>query len=445
MKKFNEVELEPPKFYRTEGEVVRRFTRLSTLNFSVDANFYPLGSCTMKYNPKICDFISTLPGLRELHPMRIGEDSAQARTLRRILSELNEMLSDLCGFSSFSLSPAAGAHGELSGCLIIRKYHADRNDSIRNEMLIPDSAHGTNPASAAIAGFKVVTIKSGPTGCVDIDDLKRHLSNRTAGMMMTNPNTLGLFEERVLEICELVHSAGGLMYYDGANLNAIVGVSSPGAMGFDVGHIDLHKTFAVPHGGGGPGAGPIGVRKGLEDLLPGPIFSGGKMISPSRSIGKVIGFNGNVGALVRAWAFIKTLGSEGVERASRDAVIAANYVRVSLKDIYPSFVSERFCAHEVLLSAEKLKREKGINALMVAKALIQMGFHPPTIYFPMLVHEALLIEPTETENLETLDEFISAMRRIAELSLEKISKFPNNTIIRHPDEARAARNPVLKG
>ncbi len=441
----NAVRLSPPESYRTEGEVVRRFTRLSKLNFSVDGEFYPLGSCTMKHNPRICDVVAGLPGLRDLHPAEVAGSSPAARSLRSALSTLSERLSSLCGLAAFSLVPAAGAQGELAGTLVIRACHESRGDAERCEMLIPDSAHGTNPATAACAGYRVVTVKSGADGCVDLEDLRGKIGPKTAGMMMTNPNTLGLFEARVAEICALVHGAGGLMYYDGANLNAIVGISSPGAMGFDVCHVNLHKTFAVPHGGGGPGAGPVGVRAGLEDFLPGPVFEGGAVKMPSRSIGRLLAFGGNVGALMRAWAYIEAMGRDGLERAARDAVIAANYIRVALKDLYPSIVSDRPCAHECCLSAEKLKKEKGITAIHVAKALIERGIHPPTVYFPLLVHEALLIEPTETESKEALDLFIAAMREIAGMSAEELSKLPTRTPVRRPDETRAARQPELRG
>lgn len=412
------------------------------MNFSVDAEFYPLGSCTMKYNPKICDAAAALAGLRDLHPAVLGEDIPQANCLREKLAELERLLSNLCGMEAFALSPAAGAHGEFAGCLVIEKYHRDRGDSARREMLIPDSAHGTNPASARIAGFDVVSIKTGSDGCVDLEDLARRAGPKTAGMMMTNPNTLGLFENRVSEITSLVHKAGGLMYYDGANLNAIVGVSSPGAMGFDLCHVNLHKTFAVPHGGGGPGAGPLGVGKNLVDYLPGPIHSG---FVPSRSIGRVMAFGGNIGALLRAHTYIVSMGLSGLRAAARDAVISANYIRTALKDLYPTAYSDHLCAHETLLSAAKLKKEKGVTAHLVAKALIERRIHPPTVYFPLLVPEALLIEPTETESKETIDGFITAMREIAAMDREALEKLPTWTPVRRPDEATAARNPVLRG
>ncbi len=429
--------------YRTEGDVVRRFTRLSRLNFSVDAEFYPLGSCTMKYNPKICDAAAALPGLRGLHPAQLDGKLPQAVKLREILSELSAQLSGLCGLEAFSLVPAAGAHGEFAGCLIMRRYHVDRGDEGRIQMLIPDAAHGTNPASAAMVGFEAVTVKTGPDGAVDLDDLRAKIGPRTAGMMMTNPSTLGVFEPRIREITDLVHDAGGLMYYDGANLNAIVGVSSPGAMGFDVCHVNLHKTFAVPHGGGGPGAGPVGVTAALADYLPGPIYRDGSSLMPSKSIGRMLAWGGNIAALVRAHTYIRAMGLKGLRRAAKDAVIAANYIRAALKDLYPSPYSELPCAHECLLSAEKLKKEKGITALTVAKALIEYRIHPPTIYFPLLVPEALLIEPTETESKETLDHFIGVMREIAGRSAEDLAKLPTWTPVRRCDEALAARQPIL--
>jgi len=411
------------------------------MNFSVDGEFYPLGSCTMKYNPKICDAVSALPGLCNLHPARLEDGSSQSECVKRVLAELEEWLCQLCGMDGFALSPAAGAHGEFAGCLIIRKYHHANGETGRSEMLIPDSAHGTNPASAKAAGFDVITVKTGSDGCVDIDDLRAKAGSRTAGMMTTNPNTLGLFERRVEDITKTVHSAGGLMYYDGANLNAIVGIASPGAMGFDLCHVNLHKTFAVPHGGGGPGAGPVGVSKKLIDFLPGTLYS---RPQPAKSIGRVMAFGGNIGALVRAHTYIASMGLSGLQRAARDAVISANYIRTSLKDLYPSPVSEIPCAHETLLSSARLKKERGITAMLVAKGLIEKGIHPPTVYFPLLVPEALLIEPTETESRETIDGFIRAMREIAAMDGESLGRLPTNTSVRRPDEALAARSPVLK-
>ncbi|RMH58943.1 MAG: aminomethyl-transferring glycine dehydrogenase subunit GcvPB [Candidatus Hydrogenedentota bacterium] len=432
--------------YRTELEVVRRFVRLSRMNFSVDGEFYPLGSCTMKYNPKICDTIASLPGLRDLHPFLLESSEAEeAAFLRGVLSDLSRMLGLLTGMKAFALSPAAGAHGELTGCLLIRRYHEENGEGHRNEMLIPDSAHGTNPASAVLAGFKVVSVKTAPDGCVDIEDLRGKIRSSTAGMMMTNPNTLGLFEARVEEIARLVHGVGGLMYYDGANLNALVGWGRIADMGFDLCHLNLHKTFAVPHGGGGPGAGPVGAAKHLAELLPGPLFEGDEARFPERSIGRVIAYGGNIGALVRAYVYLRLMGLEGLRRAARDAVLAANYLRVELKEDYPSPYSEYPCAHECLLSAARLKKERGLTALDVAKGLIEHHMHPPTIYFPLLVSEALLIEPTESECLETLDDFVRVMKKIARSSPEEARTWPTWTPVSHPDEARAARRPVIHG
>jgi len=435
----------PRPDYRTELDVIRRFTRLSRLNFSVDGEFYPLGSCTMKHNPRLCDLAANLPGLRDLHPADLDGDSPQAGTLRAILTELTDRLVDLCGLAGFSLAPAAGAHGELAGCLIMRRHHRERRDEARSEILIPDSAHGTNPATAAMAGFKAVTVRSKPDGRIDLDDLRAKAGSRTVGIMMTNPNTLGLFETQIAEAVEIVHEAGGLAYYDGANLNAIVGVSSPGAMGFDICHVNLHKTFAVPHGGGGPGAGPVGVGPDLVDLLPEPVFRAGRIARPEHSIGRMLAHGGNIAALVRAWVYLELMGFEGLRRAAADAVLAANYVRVALKDLYPSSVSEMPCAHECLLSAAKLRQEKGITALHVAKALIERRIHPPTVYFPLLEPEALLVEPTESERVETLDEFIAVMREIAVMDLATLEKLPTWTPVRRPDEATAARRPILRG
>ncbi len=437
----------PPLPEVSEVDLIRHFTRLSMKNYGVDAGFYPLGSCTMKYNPKIDEDMAALPGFNQAHPLLPAEAS---QGCLQLLYEMDAMLSEITGMARVSLQPAAGAHGELTGLMIIKAYHEHRGDIKRTKIVVPDSAHGTNPASAAAAGFDMVEVKSDMRGLVDIAALQELMSDEIAGLMLTNPNTLGLFEEDILRISEIVHAAGGLLYYDGANANAILGVSRPGDMGFDVVHLNLHKTFATPHGGGGPGSGPVGVKAFLAPFLPKPVIEkagGAYILDEDRplSVGRVHAFFGNFGVIVKAYAYIRSMGRGGLKAVSEAAVLNANYIREKLKGSY-ALPYDRPCMHEVVFSAQKQK-EWGISALDIAKRLIDFGMHPPTIYFPLIVPETLMIEPTETESRETLDEFISAMKQIAkeaENTPELLREAPHGTPVSRLDEAKAAREMKLK-
>lgn len=431
----------------SESEVVRHYTSLSRLNHGVDVGFYPLGSCTMKYNPKINEDMARLEGFSFVHPYQ-PEETIQG--CLKLMYELNVMLSEITGMEQVTLQPAAGSHGELTGMMIIKAYHQSRGEEKRNKIFIPDSAHGTNPSSAAMAGFQVIEVPSNERGSVDVDALRGMVDQETAGLMLTNPNTLGLFEEDILEMADIIHDAGGLLYYDGANANAIMGITRPGDMGFDVVHLNLHKTFSTPHGGGGPGAGPVGVAKKLVPFLPRPLvqFDGQKYYldyDGPQSIGRVRSFFGNFGVALRAYAYILTMGPEGLRRVSESAVLNANYIMEKLKPYYDiSF--DRVCMHEFVLSAHRQK-EKGVSAMDVSKRLIDFGFHPPTTYFPLIVKEALMIEPTETESRETLDAFIDAMIQIAKEAQEQPEKAqtaPHNAPITRLDETKAARSPKLR-
>ncbi|KHO61324.1 glycine dehydrogenase [Thermoanaerobacter sp. YS13] len=438
-------EIELPEV--SEVDIIRHYTLLSNKNYGVDTGFYPLGSCTMKYNPKINEDMASLVSFTALHPYQPVETVQGAL---KLMYELENMLSEITGMDKFSLQPAAGAHGELTGLMIIKAYHEHRNDKKRKKIIVPDSAHGTNPASATVAGFDVIEIKSNKEGAIDLEALKAVLNDEVAGLMLTNPSTLGLFEENIVEIARLVHEAGGLLYYDGANLNAIMGITRPGDMGFDVVHLNLHKTFSTPHGGGGPGAGPVGVKKELADFLPVPVIEfkeGIYSLNYDRplSIGKVRSFYGNFNVLIKAYSYILTMGAEGLKRASEMAVLNANYLKEKLKNHYKVAV-DKVCMHEFVL-AGLLEKVNDIRTLDVAKRLIDYGFHPPTIYFPLIVDEAIMIEPTETESKETLDAFIEAMIKISEEAKENpqlLKEAPHNTPVRRVDEVLAARNPVLK-
>ncbi len=429
-----------------EVDLIRHYTKLSKRNFGVDNGSYPLGSCTMKYNPKINEEVSAY--FASLHPLLDEEDLFGVFGL---IGALNHKLCEICAMDQFTMQPAAGAHGELVGLMIIKAYHESREDYGRREILVPDSSHGTNPASAALAGFETVEVKSAKDGSVDLEELRKSVGSKTAGLMLTNPSTLGLFENNILEIAKIVHEAGGLLYYDGANANAIMGIARPGEMGFDVIHLNLHKTFSTPHGGGGPGAGPVGVKKELIPYLPAPtLFS--SLSSPVEpdynrplSIGRIKTFFGNFSVLVRAYAYILSLGGEGLKEASENAVLNANYVQHFLKGTY-GLPHDRICMHECVLTPGQLE-EYGIRTTDIAKALIDRGFHPPTVYFPLIVHEAMMIEPTETESREALDAFIDAMLEIAELAKtnpEELKKAPVTTPVGRPDEVRAARNPIVR-
>ena len=431
----------------SEPEVVRHFTRISRKNYAIDSGFYPLGSCTMKYNPKVNELVARLPGFANLHPYQ-SERTVQGAL--GLMWELERHLAELTGMARVTLQPAAGAHGELTGILMIKAYHEARGDAARTEIIVPDSAHGTNPATAALAGYKVVTVPSNARGQVDLEALRAAVSERTAGIMLTNPNTLGLFEEQIRDLARTVHEAGGLLYYDGANFNAIMGLVRPGDMGFDVVHLNLHKTMTTPHGGGGPGSGPVGVSKALEPFLPAPLIErvGDRYtlsLDRPRSIGRVKAFFGNFGMLVRALTYILTMGGDGLRQASEDAVLNANYLRVQLMGDY-KLPYEQVCMHEFVLSGERQKKA-GANTLAIAKRLIDYGYHPPTIYFPLVVPEAMMIEPTETESKETLDAFVMAMKAIAAEVIADpaiVNAAPQLAPVGRVDEATAARKPNFR-
>jgi glycine dehydrogenase subunit 2 len=413
----------------SEVDVVRHYTNLSQMNFGVDTGFYPLGSCTMKYNPKINEEIAAMPAFAGLHPLQKDLKGVDA-----VYEGMDKALAAITGMKHFTFKPCAGAHGELTGLMIIREYHLSRGDFKRTRIIVPDSAHGTNPASAAVCGLDVVVVKSNANGLVDVEELKPLLDDTIAGIMMTNPNTLGLFEKDIRQIADLVHAAGGLLYYDGANMNPLIGTVRPGDMGFDVMHLNLHKSFSTPHGGGGPGSGPVGV---CEKLVP---FLGVN----------VSGFNGNFGVILRAYAYILMLGRENVKLCGKLATLGANYIKESLKDCYKLPI-ESVCKHEFvfdgLINDGAREGKEGAATLDVAKRLLDFGFHAPTIYFPLLFHQAIMIEPTETESKETLDDFIEVMRKIAAEAAQDpdiLHGAPHNTPISRPDETTAARNPILK-
>ena len=433
-----------------ELTVVRHYTNMSNNNFGVDTGFYPLGSCTMKYNPKINEEMAAHPQFTALHPLQNVE------TVQGALAayyQLQRSLSEIAGMAEFTLNPFAGAHGELTGLMVIRRYHKSRGDAKRTKIIVPDSAHGTNPASAAVCGLDVVEVKSKPDGRVDVEDLKPLLDDTIAGMMMTNPNTLGLFENNIAEIAKLVHDCGGLMYYDGANLNPMLGKCRPGDIGFDVMHINLHKTFSTPHGGGGPGSGPIGVREGLEQFLPNPRvtceFDEDGMVDykiemGEESLGCISGFLGNFGVMMRALAYIVTLGSDNLKWVGPLATLNANYIKESLKDCYELPI-KGVCKHEFVFDGLKDK-STGVTTLDVAKRLLDYGYHAPTIYFPLLFHQALMIEPTESESKETLDGFIAVMRKIAQEAAENpelVKTAPHSTPVHRLDDTKAALKQIV--
>jgi len=431
-----------------EGEVIRHYINLSQLNHSVDNGFYPLGSCTMKYNPKINEDISRLPGFAGLHPYQ-SEDMTQGAL--KIMAELEKYLCEIGGMDRVTLQPAAGAHGELTGLMLMRAYHKHRGQEQRKKIIIPDSGHGTNPASVTMCGYETVEIPSDDKGCIDLEALKEVLDDKVAGIMLTNPNTLGFYEENVSEVCRMVHEAGGLLYYDGANANAIMGYSRPGDMGFDIIHFNLHKTFGTPHGGGGPGSGPVGVKDKLVPFLPNPMVEeeDGKYFfdyDRPQSIGRVRSFYGNFGVLLKAFTYIRMMGARGLKQVSEDAVLNANYIMEKLsKSYYLKY--HRNCMHEFVLSGKKQKDEHGVTTTDIVKNLLDHGIHPPTVYFPLIVEEAMMIEPTETESKETLDNFIEVMEKIAKMAEEdpeKLKEAPFTTPVRRLDEASAARNPILK-
>jgi glycine dehydrogenase subunit 2 len=436
----------------SEIDVVRHFTRLSQLNHGVDTGFYPLGSCTMKYNPKINEEVARLPGFALTHPL---QDTALLQGNLALMYAVQQWLMEIGGFRAVSLQPAAGAQGELTGILIIRAYHEDRGDVERNIILVPDSAHGTNPASIAMSGMRVIEVPSDPRGNIDIDTLRSYCNDSVAGLMLTNPNTLGLFEEHVLEVIQVVHDCGGLVYGDGANMNAMLGVVRPGDLGFDILHYNLHKTFSTPHGGGGPGSGPVGVAAHLADFLPSPIVEivelGDEnvpplygLVEPAKSVGRMKLFHGHFGVLVRAYAYMRMQGDRGLRDIADHAVLNANYLRVMLKDTF-QIPYDRICMHEFVAEGH-WQDVPEIHALDISKRLMDFGFHPPTNYFPLIVPEALMIEPTETESKQTLDAFVDAMRQIAREARENpeiLTSAPHETPFGRMDEVRAAKQLVL--
>ncbi|MBQ2006538.1 MAG: aminomethyl-transferring glycine dehydrogenase subunit GcvPB, partial [Bacteroidales bacterium] len=410
----------------SELDVVRHYTNLSQMNFGVDSGFYPLGSCTMKYNPKINEEIAALPAFAALHPL---QPEATVEGVKEVYDQLDKTLAAITGMKKFTFLPCAGAHGELTGLMLIREYHMSRGDHARTKVIVPDSAHGTNPASAAVCGLNIVVVKSQENGLVDVESLKPLLGPDVAGIMLTNPNTLGLFEKDIKQIAELVHECGGLLYYDGANMNPLLGVVRPGDMGFDVMHLNLHKTFSTPHGGGGPGVGPVGV---------------GERLVPFVDKCKVSGFNGNFGVMLKAYTYILSLGKENIKLAGKLSTLNANYIKECLKDCYKLPI-DTVCKHEFVFDG--LLVDNGVTTLDVAKRLLDYGYHAPTIYFPLLFHQAIMIEPTETESKETLDGFIEVMRTIAQEAKtdpEMLHSAPHNTPVGRPDETTAARQPILK-
>ena len=419
----------------SETEISRHYTELAGRTHGVNDGFYPLGSCTMKYNPKVNERAAALPGFTGIHPL---QPEGTCRGALEVLQLAEQYLCGITGMDAMTFEPAAGAHGEFTGLLLIKAWHVRRGDTRRTKIIVPDSAHGTNPASAAMCGYEVVSIPSQADGCVDLEKLKAAVGEDTAGLMLTNPNTVGLFDKNILEITRIVHEAGGLCYYDGANLNAVMGIARPGDMGFDVVHLNLHKTFSTPHGGGGPGSGPVGCKEFLAPFLPGQ--------GTEESIGRVKMFYGNFLVVVKALAYILTLGKEGIPEAAANAVLNANYMKAKLSDVY-EMAYPGPCMHEFVMTLEGLKKKAGVSAMDIAKSMLDYGIHPPTMYFPLIVHEALMVEPTETEPKETLDQAVEALHEIYRKALENpeaLHGAPYKTPIGRPDEVKAARKPVLR-
>ncbi|MCP9612298.1 aminomethyl-transferring glycine dehydrogenase subunit GcvPB [Coprobacter sp. LH1063] len=430
----------------SELDVVRHYTNVSNKNFGVETGFYPLGSCTMKYNPKINEEIAALPAFSALHPMQPAETAQGAL---KVYYELARSLAEISGLAEFTLNPFAGAHGELTGLMLMRQYHIKRGDMNRTRVIVPNSAHGTNPASAAVCGLEIVEVESTPEGTIDVEKLKPLLDETIAGIMMTNPNTLGIFEKEILEIASLVHACGGLLYYDGANLNPLLGVCRPGDMGFDIMHINLHKTFSTPHGGGGPGSGPVGVAAALTEFLPNPrvkkVEDRYVVETGDDAIGSVSGFFGNFAVMMRAYTYILSLGKENIRHVGSLATLNANYVKESLKQDYYLPI-EGVCKHEFVFDG-LADKSTGVTTLDVAKRLLDYGYHAPTIYFPLLFHQSIMIEPTETESKETLDEFIGVMKTVAREARENpdiVKSAPHSTPVRRLDETTAAKKPILR-
>ncbi|MDR0575826.1 MAG: aminomethyl-transferring glycine dehydrogenase subunit GcvPB [Tannerella sp.] len=431
----------------SEIELSRHYTRLMKRTFGVNTGFYPLGSCTMKYNPRINEDMAALPGFKDVHPLQ-PEHTVQG--CLEVFADTEKAICEITGMNAVTFQPAAGAHGELVGVLLIKAYHESRGDTKRTKIIVPDAAHGTNPASATMAGYTVVNIPSNAEGCVDVEKLREAAGEDTAGLMLTNPNTLGLFDKNILEITKIVHDAGGLNYYDGANLNAVMGIVRPGDMGFDVVHLNIHKTFSTPHGGGGPGSGPVGCKDILREFMPvcHPVEKDGKYTfsNPARTIGSVKAFYGNFLVVARALTYIRTLGADGLRCAATHAVLNANYMQKKLSEYY-DVAYKGLCMHEFVLTLQKVKEKTGVTALDVAKALLEYGIHPPTMYFPLIVPEALMIEPAETESKDTMDEAVEIFKKIYDeirTNPERLHEMPLTTPIRRPDEVGAARNPRLR-
>lgn len=439
-----EVKLHLPEL--SEGELSRHYTELAKKSHGVNDGFYPLGSCTMKYNPRVNEVAAGLEGFADIHPLQPTET---VQGCLEVLKTLESYLCEIAGMKRMTFQPAAGAHGEFTGLLLIKAYHKSRGDEKRKKIIVPDSAHGTNPASAAMAGFSVVSVPSGPDGCVDIEKLKEIAGDDVAGLMLTNPNTVGLFDKNILEITKIIHDCGGLCYYDGANLNAVMGTVRPGDMGFDVIHLNLHKTFSTPHGGGGPGSGPVGCKEFLVPFLPSFLVEGeDKLVAVKEkdSIGEMKNFYGNFLVVVRALAYVMTLGKEGIPEASKNAVLNANYMMNKLKDLY-TMAYDEVCMHEFVMSLADLKKQTGVSAMDIAKGLLDFEIHPPTMYFPLIVDEALMVEPTETESKGTMDEAIAVFRKLYETAgedAESLHNAPMTTPVTRMDEVGAARHPILR-
>lgn len=439
-----EVKLHLPEL--SEGELSRHYTELAKKSHGVNDGFYPLGSCTMKYNPRVNEVAAGLEGFTDIHPLQPTET---VQGCLEVFKTLESYLCEIAGMKRMTFQPAAGAHGEFTGLLLIKAYHKSHGDEKRKKIIVPDSAHGTNPASAAMAGFSVVSVPSGPDGCVDIEKLKEIAGDDVAGLMLTNPNTVGLFDKNILEITKIIHDCGGLCYYDGANLNAVMGTVRPGDMGFDVIHLNLHKTFSTPHGGGGPGSGPVGCKEFLVPFLPSILVEGeDKLVAVKEkdSIGEMKNFYGNFLVVVRALAYVMTLGKEGIPEASKNAVLNANYMMNKLKDLY-TMAYDEVCMHEFVMSLADLKKQTGVSAMDIAKGLLDFEIHPPTMYFPLIVDEALMVEPTETESKETMDEAIAVFRKLYETAgedEESLHNAPMTTPVTRMDEVGAARHPILR-
>ena len=439
-----EVKLHLPEL--SEGELSRHYTELAKKSHGVNDGFYPLGSCTMKYNPRVNEVAARLEGFTDIHPLQPTET---VQGCLEVFKTLESYLCEIAGMKRMTFQPAAGAHGEFTGLLLIKAYHKSHGDEKRKKIIVPDSAHGTNPASAAMAGFSVVSVPSGPDGCVDIEKLKEIAGDDVAGLMLTNPNTVGLFDKNILEITKIIHDCGGLCYYDGANLNAVMGTVRPGDMGFDVIHLNLHKTFSTPHGGGGPGSGPVGCKEFLVPFLPSILVEGeDKLVAVKEkdSIGEMKNFYGNFLVVVRALAYVMTLGKEGIPEASKNAVLNANYMMNKLKDLY-TMAYDEVCMHEFVMSLADLKKQTGVSAMDIAKGLLDFEIHPPTMYFPLIVDEALMVEPTETESKETMDEAIAVFRKLYETAgedAESLHNAPMTTPVTRMDEVGAARHPILR-